>query len=404
MDHPDLSQLPAAAPPPGVVPNFTDPPSQQVPMIAVSTVVLTLTTVFVTIRVYTGVQILHRFGIEEGQDAIILFAPGLVLTDSCPGLTLLATAFSAAYIGIILVLSHESRHLWDVPLIWFTENYWKIRFAGNTLQAFAYFTSHLPILVLYLRLFGRQAGFRVACYIALFADFAVYLTAIPLLSYFCTPHAGGDWNSLVVFAKCKTLLNWAVIQGSLDIALDLYIFLLPLPTVLSLHMPTQKKIGVLVVFLTGLFAVIASGIGFYFRYKLTFTPDINWNEGAYICAATVEINIAIICSCMPACANLYRHRKETSSIFSPIRLFLSQYVLKSSISGTEERSKASYTGDQSATEQEPHDTPSRHDYINLEDASTFGARSMAYYSGGRPHLPRILDKNGITKTIDLEVV
>jgi hypothetical protein len=106
--------------------------------------------------------------------------------------------------------------------------------------------------MLYLRLFGRKPGFRVACYIGIVANFAIYMTAIPLLSYFCTPPIGGSWSSLDVFAKCKKLLDWAVIQGSLDIVLDIYIFVLPLPVVLGLQMPMGKKLGVLVIFLTGL--------------------------------------------------------------------------------------------------------------------------------------------------------
>jgi hypothetical protein len=30
-------------------------------------------------------------------------------------------------------------------------------------------------------------------------------------------------------------------------------------------------------------AVISSAVGLYYRYRLTFTPDVNWNEGAFIC-------------------------------------------------------------------------------------------------------------------------
>ncbi|KAJ8132163.1 hypothetical protein O1611_g1459 [Lasiodiplodia mahajangana] len=258
MDTPDLSQVPAAPPPPGVMPNFSDPPSQQVPMIVVSTVILTLTVIFVAIRVYTGLRILRRFGIEE-----------------C--LTLLATVFSAAYIAVVLHLSHESRHLWDVPLIWFTEDYWKIRYAGNTLQA----------------------------------------------------------------------------------------------------------------------AVIASGIGFYFRYKLTYTPDINWNEGAYICTV-----------CMPACASLFRSQRGKSGFLTPIRSFLGHYVHKLSTGGgTQGRSKTSYSGDASITGQELHNSSMRRDYIHLQDASQYGAKSVAYYSNDHPDVPlRLNNHHGITKTVALDVV
>lgn len=27
------------------------------------------------------------------------------------------------------IVSHAARHMWDVPVIWFTENYWKVSVA-----------------------------------------------------------------------------------------------------------------------------------------------------------------------------------------------------------------------------------------------------------------------------------
>lgn len=119
------------------------------------------------------------------------------------------------------------------------------------IQAFAFFTSRLPIFLLYLRLFGRNVVFRSAVYFGVVAAFAVYLSAIPLLAYFCTPQPGGSWNALAVFAKCKELVVYAVIQGSCNIALDLYIFMLPLPTIIGLHLTLKKKLGVLAIFGTG---------------------------------------------------------------------------------------------------------------------------------------------------------
>ncbi|CAJ2506591.1 Uu.00g077770.m01.CDS01 [Anthostomella pinea] len=233
LGYEDLANTPAASPPAGQTSNFLNPPSQQTIMIAVSTTMSFLTVVFVSLRLYTSLRITRLPGIEDW-------------------LCVLAVVFSFGYIGIILSLSYVSRHMWDVPEIWFTENYWKIRFAGNTLQALAYFTSRMPILLLYLRLFGQKRSFRIACYVAITAAFGVYLASIPLLSYFCTPSAGGDWGSLDVFAKCKRLLDWAMVQGSCDIVLNIYILLLPLTVVLGLHMPPRKKLGVLAIFLTGL--------------------------------------------------------------------------------------------------------------------------------------------------------
>ena len=119
------------------------------------------------------------------------------------------------------------------------------------LQAFAFFTSRLPLFLLYLRLFGRNKIFRSAVHVGMAVALAVYLSAIPLLSYYCTPLPGRPWGSLDVFTKCKKLVVYAVIQGSCNIALDLYIFMLPLPIIFDLHLPLNKRLGILAIFGTG---------------------------------------------------------------------------------------------------------------------------------------------------------
>jgi hypothetical protein len=90
-----------------------------------------------------------------------------------------------------------------------------------------------------------------ACYTGMFAAFCIYMASIPLLGYFCTPRNGGGWNDLAVFESCKRLLPWAMIQGSCDIVLNIYILGLPLTVVMNLQMPRKRKLGVLAIFLTG---------------------------------------------------------------------------------------------------------------------------------------------------------
>jgi hypothetical protein len=50
----DLCQVPAAMPPPGVVPNFVNPASLATAIIAVSVVMLTISTIFLAARVVTN--------------------------------------------------------------------------------------------------------------------------------------------------------------------------------------------------------------------------------------------------------------------------------------------------------------------------------------------------------------
>ncbi|KAK4203385.1 hypothetical protein QBC40DRAFT_274690 [Triangularia verruculosa] len=396
--HADLANTPAAAPPPGVKPNFIDPPSQQVAMITMVTIMSFFTLIFLSLRLYTSLRITRLSGMEDW-------------------LCLLATVFIFTYSGTVLSLSHLSRHMWDVPVIVFTENYWKIRFSANTFQALAYFTSRLPILLLYLRLFGRTKGFRIACYFGIAGAVGAYLTTIPLLSYFCTPPIGGDWNSLDVFAKCKKLLPWAIVQACLDIVLNVYVFVLPLPVILKLQMPPRKKLGVLVIFLTGLIAVVCSAVGLYYRYQLSFTPDVNWNEGAFIIMSIVECNVAIICSCMPALASFSRHVFKDSSFLISIRSAFSRYGSSAGSKGVSAKAKfsdapSSHPGVEDGRRLVPgfNMAPGDKSYIELTEAQSND--NMQQWKAGAWSGPEVNRHNnsqhshsgGIVRTVAIDVV
>ncbi|MCJ1295864.1 hypothetical protein MMC34_007428 [Xylographa carneopallida] len=392
MDPAALASMPAALPPPGQLTNFVDPPSQQGAMIAVCTVMLILTLLFVSLRLYSSFCVTRSQGAEDY-------------------LCVVAMVLSFAYIGFVLHLSYVARHMWDVPELWFTEDYWKIRFAQNITQAFAFFTSRLPVFLLYLRLFGRNKVFRYAVYIGLAADFCVYLSAIPLLSYFCTPPIGQSWGSLDVFTKCKELVVYAVVQGSCNISLDLYIFLLPWPTIFGLHLPMKRKLGILAIFATGFLAVIASAISLYYRYQLSYGPDINWNEGAFIATASVEINIVIICSSMPACSSLAKNVSEKSGLLGSVRSFFDHYILSSAGKNSSKKSKYSYGPSYPAeSKQSQRSTDdkiplSENGYVELQETRPYTQRNEINATG-RYHQssrPKPYD-SGIVRTVDVDIV
>ncbi|KAI0412417.1 hypothetical protein F5X98DRAFT_367289 [Xylaria grammica] len=381
----DPAHTPAGVPPAGQTTNFVDPPSRQTIMIAISTVAIVLATSFVSIRVYSSLRLTRSLGREDW-------------------LCLVATVFSFGYIGIILSLAYVSRHIWDVPVIWFTESYWKYRFAGNTLQALAYFTSRLPILLLYLRLFGTQRPFRYAVYIAIAAAAGLYITSIPLISYFCTPPPGGDWGSLDVFAKCQRLLDWALVQGSGDVALNVYIILLPIAPIVRLQMPLNKKLGVLAIFLTGLLAVICSALGLYYRYLLSFTPDINWNEGNFICMSVVEINIAIICSCMPALASYMKNISGDSKFLVSLRSVLSRFTFSSPSQGSVGQVK--YSDPSSVRDRGERERRFYPRYVETRAVVSFVGTDSSYNTDAvrRSPDPDPYQPGGIRKTITVDVV
>lgn len=79
----------------------------------------------------------------------------------------------------------------------------------------------------------------------------LYMPNVFLAAYFCAPHVGKGWDFAGV-GGCNDLAEWYVIQAALIVVLDLYIFILPLPTIAQLQMPARRRKGILVVFMTAI--------------------------------------------------------------------------------------------------------------------------------------------------------
>jgi hypothetical protein len=210
--------------------------------------------------------------------------------------------------------------MYEVPFWWFNDKYWKMRFAENTIQILAFPATRIVFFLLYIRVFGQNnKAFRWACYGGIIAYSISYLLFVPLNAVYCAPSAGKAWADLGTLQKCQSLEPFAFFLGACNIVGDLYIIVLPLPMIARLHMTTQKKIGVMAIFLTGVFVLIASAISMYYRYQLVYGGDTNWFEGSLVCATVSELCVAIIAGCMPSLSSLFKHHFKDTSFFASFR-------------------------------------------------------------------------------------
>ena len=76
--------------------------------------------------------------------------------------------------------------------------------------------------------------------------FVLYWINIPFVSWNCAPRAGHAWSLENI--NCDQNITFGVVQGVLSLALDLYIFFLPIPVVLNLKMSLNRRLAVLGVF------------------------------------------------------------------------------------------------------------------------------------------------------------
>ena len=114
------------------------------------------------------------------------------------------------------------------------------------------FFAKTSLLLLYLRIFGPKKSTRHAIHFGLVFAFCLYWVNIPITAYYCGPSAGKPWSIQEIGRKCMKSEILGLVQGPLNVLLDLFIFILPIPVVMGLQMSSRRRIAVLAVFLTGI--------------------------------------------------------------------------------------------------------------------------------------------------------
>ena len=227
-----LDQFPSAPPPPGVTPNFINPPSLENAIIAVTATTLTLTLSLLAIRLYTTLRITHSASYDDC--AIVL-----ALISAIP------------YLAIVLDTRKTAVHGWDFPITGYTSEYFKKLLASVIFTALGFFFSKLSILLLLFRLFNVTKTFRYAIYAGIVWVSVVALVTIFVTCGLCAPRLGESFSSITAANRCSHSDVWAVVAGVLYVMLDFYILCLPIPMVWRLQMGPKRKLGVLAIFMTG---------------------------------------------------------------------------------------------------------------------------------------------------------
>jgi hypothetical protein len=110
--------------------------------------------------------------------------------------------------------------------------------------------SKISILLLYLRL-SPVRWFRVLVWLLL-CVVVTYALVYNIISVFgCRPIAA-TWDlKLLASAKCMDQLTKYMALSILNIIIDVFELLLPIPVVLPLQMPLKQKLSICLVFATG---------------------------------------------------------------------------------------------------------------------------------------------------------
>jgi len=158
-------------------------------------------------------------------------------------------------------------------------------------------TCKASILLLYLRLFV-QRKFRLICWLMI--GFVVaFGIATTLGSIFQCQPIQRAWNKHLTGHCLDTTAFWYA-NAAFSILGDLLILIIPMPLVYRLNLPLNQRLSLLVVFGLGSFVIVTSVMRMTTLNTTSKSPDPTYEVGATMWTI-IEINLAIICACLPMC-------------------------------------------------------------------------------------------------------
>ncbi|KAI1195586.1 hypothetical protein F5X97DRAFT_307747 [Nemania serpens] len=274
----------ALDPPPGVEQNLDNPPNHNNAIIAVYTVSIFFTTIFVGIRLYAKFIFLKAPRLE---DYLLLPLYGVYL-GHC-GFWLQMTKTTGHFV-----------HMWNFRIGGLAPFYMN-GFYATILYEAAMLAIKPMILLEWIRIFasaGPRTAFNWTCYTVATINILLYLGSILTDAVSCHPREYW-WDQTIPGGHCADTKNLPIVTGTLNAVIDLFILLLPQGVIWKLHMTRQKRFGVSLVFLVGIVSVAAAITRTVLSFSYAGSYDVTFNFSLAGTFTLVEMTAAIIVFAAP---------------------------------------------------------------------------------------------------------
>ncbi|KAK8068670.1 hypothetical protein PG994_005286 [Apiospora phragmitis] len=247
-------------------------------IITILVVFSAVSTIVVALRIHTRAKLLRSFGID---DAVIIGA-------------LILTIGSAVAIGLEGTFGLGT-HTWIQPLEDFIP-YMKSFYVSIILYNVGLCLIKVSILLQYRRIFTQKLTQWMAGGLLAFM-LAWTVTLSVLLPLVCYP-VDKFWEPARPGSCVDQLAVWYVMAG-VNIVTDFAIFIIPLPVIKLLQLPTKQKMLLVVVFGLGLFTCIISCLRIRTLKMASLTKDPNWDNTDAALWSFIELCIGVLTSSLP---------------------------------------------------------------------------------------------------------
>ncbi|KAB8208662.1 hypothetical protein BDV34DRAFT_210720 [Aspergillus parasiticus] len=273
-------------PPPGVVPNFINPQNQFQGCTPFVAFYLTINSLALVMRLYTRRFIIRAsLAIDDYLCIIAYVVPwGLDVTSGISHVARLQR--SQNFLSYILCLAF----------------------------------SKLTILCFYYRLFSSRASLKVLIIIGIIFEACGTLALVAVANYTFTPFERfGDPTVKPNIPRIAPIF----FSGLLAMITDIYILVLPIPSVLRLKVPLRQRLKALAIIILGASACTASIIRVVHTANMK-DPNTLWHilfvGGVGYWVSAVECNHALLCSCLLVLPVFIQHHwPKVSSLFGRLR-------------------------------------------------------------------------------------
>lgn len=171
------------------------------------------------------------------------------------------------------------------------------------------------ILIFYLRLSkNTQQILRIASWVVL-AIVNIAGVVLTFLNIFqCNPVIAA-FSLYRYQAQCIPLLTEFICSAPVNIVTDLAILALPIPVLTGMRLPKRQKYILVFTFSLGIFVTIVDVVRIYYlQQAISFvpttpsndpdalfgdSPEFAWNASLSFMWSTVEVNVGMICACIP---------------------------------------------------------------------------------------------------------
>lgn len=345
-----LSNYSVIQPPAGISSDFLNPKTQNQPLLGVTSLLLGIMGIFFLNRVYTKSFIVRKYSWDD-----------LTLTFGVVGSITYYVAFIwGAQKGKL------GAHFWDVSIAEISSldllipSYLVIVLTSPTMMFIK-----VTFFFLYLQNFQPKRWLRISAFVGAVFTLWFYLAMTIALFISSSPRHGETWLSHMAQPD-QLSLDVAVPQAVVGLAIDIYILVLPIIAVSQLNLPKRQKIGVILIFMTGLLACLSSLLSMYYRNILLRSKDVTWALMPVITVTLVEMFVGIICACTPAAAQSCRHNLPSYDTLKSLLLSHS-HALRSSFKGTLSASSSVGFKDIELSQQQHRDPDRSHEsYSNVD--------------------------------------